>query len=102
MMKALSDTNKEFIMNKKVAVLMILILGLLIISGQALANETGQSYCYNELGVSISCPTQGEALFGQDANYDKADEGYLNNGDGTITDLDTGLMWQQTPSDKMT
>ena len=23
---------------------------------------------------------------------------YLNNGDGTITDLDTGLMWQQIPS----
>ena len=23
---------------------------------------------------------------------------YLNNGDGTITDLDTGLMWQQVPS----
>jgi len=89
-------------MNRKVTILVILILGLLIISGQALAKETGQSYCYDELGVSISCPAQGEALFGQDANYEKADEGYLNNGDGTVSDLNTGLMWQQTPGEKVT
>ena len=27
---------------------------------------------------------------------------YVDNGDGTVTDLNTGLMWQQDPGEKMT
>ncbi|MCP4375557.1 MAG: DUF1566 domain-containing protein, partial [bacterium] len=37
-----------------------------------------------------------------DAQYNGRQAAYQNNGDGTITDLNTGLMWQKTPGAKMT
>ncbi|MDC7124344.1 MAG: DUF1566 domain-containing protein [Spirochaetales bacterium] len=39
---------------------------------------------------------------GQDADYEDLTPTYKDNGDGTISDLNTGLMWQQDPGDKMT
>lgn len=39
---------------------------------------------------------------GQDADYAGAQIDYTDNGDGTVTDLNTGLMWQQGVDDKMT
>jgi hypothetical protein len=104
MMKILPKiiSSKEIGMNKKVALLAMLIMGLLIVTGQAFANDTTQLHCYDEAGLSIPCPAQGEALFGQDANYVKTGPTFQNNGDGTISDLATGLTWQQTPSAKIT
>ncbi|MBN1563797.1 MAG: DUF1566 domain-containing protein [Anaerolineae bacterium] len=64
--------------------------------------DTGQSYCYDEAGNSIPCPAPGEALFGQDANYASTTPAYRDNGDGTISDLNTGLMWTQAYFGKMT
>ena len=63
--------------------------------------DTSQSYCYSETGTSIPCPSPGEALFGQDANYVSTAPAYTDNGDGTITDLNTGLMWVKSPGGKM-
>lgn len=57
--------------------------------------DTGQDYCYGVNGGSIPCPAPGEAYFGQDANYRSTTPAYVDNGDGTITDLNTGLMWAQ-------
>ena len=37
----------------------------------------------------------GAAFAGQDAQYDGLQPNYQDNGDGTITDLNTGLMWMQ-------
>jgi hypothetical protein len=62
---------------------------------------TMQTYCYGDSG-SIPCPEEGEAFSGQDGNYSGLESAYLDNGDGTITDLNTGLMWQKDPGDKMT
>ena len=59
--------------------------------------DTGQTTCYNTNGNQISCPSSGNALYGQDANYTGLTPSYENNKDGTITDLNSGLMWQQTP-----
>ena len=59
--------------------------------------DSGQTSCYDSNGVQISCPTANNANFGQDANYQGETPAYQNNGDGTISDLVTGLMWQQTP-----
>jgi hypothetical protein len=58
--------------------------------------ETGQERCYNN-SVEISCPAPGDAFYGQDANYSGNTPSYADNGDGTITDNVTGLMWQKSP-----
>lgn len=63
--------------------------------------DTGQDDCYSDT-VSISCPTEGEVFYGQDAQYQGTQAQYVDNGDGTITDLNTGLMWQQDPGEKVT
>ncbi|QDU32007.1 hypothetical protein KS4_00350 [Poriferisphaera corsica] len=44
----------------------------------------------------ISIPSPNQPFFGQDANYTGLTPAYRNNKDGTITDLNTGLMWQQS------
>ena len=58
--------------------------------------DTGQSKCYDNI-KQISCPEPGEPFYGQDAQYDGLQMSYRDNGDGTVTDLNTGLMWQKTP-----
>lgn len=56
--------------------------------------DTDQSICYHTLDV-IASPSQGEPFYGQDAQYESIAPAYTNNGDGTVTDLASGLMWQQ-------
>jgi hypothetical protein len=64
--------------------------------------DTGQRACYGDHGET-SCPRSGEALFGQDAQHEGLQPAYRDNGDGTVTDLNTGLMWQQGfAEDKLT
>ena len=63
--------------------------------------DTGQDGCYDNSG-QITCPETGQPFVGQDAQYDGLQLSYADNGDGTITDLNTGLMWQQSPGDKAT
>ena len=59
--------------------------------------DTGQESCFSEQGQVISCSGTG-----QDASYEGNLPDYISNGDGTVTDNVTGLMWQQDPGDKMT
>jgi hypothetical protein len=63
--------------------------------------DTGQSNCYNT-GSAIACPQSGQSFYGQDAQYDGVQPSYMDNRDGTVTDLNTGLMWQKDPGDKVT
>jgi hypothetical protein len=63
--------------------------------------DTNQTFCYDD-SSSISCPNDGQAFFGQDAQYTGNTPRYQDNGDGTVSDLVTGLMWQQEPGEKMT
>ena len=58
--------------------------------------DTGQTAFYNN-SDEITQPAPGEAFYGQDAHYAGPQPSYQDNGDGTITDLVTGLMWQKTP-----
>ncbi len=62
--------------------------------------DTGQTLCYGN-AASIVAPASGEAFFGQDAQYTSNSPSYQDNNDGTVTDLVTGLMWQQDPGAKM-
>ena len=63
--------------------------------------DTGQIRCYNNR-TEIRYPKSNAAFFGQDAHYHGHQRAYRNNGDGTVTDLITGLMWQRDPGAKKT
>ncbi len=65
--------------------------------------DTGQDKCY-ENSSEIPFPQPGQPFYGQDAQYTGAQPSYKDNSDGTVTDLNTGLMWQKIPdlSDKKT
>lgn len=63
--------------------------------------DTGQQYCYNEFRA-IEHPEEGDRFFGQDGQYEIHPPNYRANGDGTVSDLVTGLMWTQDPGDKIT
>ncbi len=85
----------------------IAVIGILILVRQAVLSvpytivDTGQIRCYNNT-TEIEYPKSGRPFFGQDALYDGNQPAYENNGDGTITDLNTGLMWISNPLGKMT
>ena len=61
--------------------------------------DTGQDTCYDNSGL-IDCPAEGEAFYGQDAQFSGNMPSYTDNGDGTITDNVTGLVWTQDQSDQ--
>ena len=52
--------------------------------------DTGQTTCYDSSGNATSC-----AGTGQDGAYIINPMSYTDNGDGTVTDNVTGLMWQK-------
>ncbi|RJP66703.1 MAG: DUF1566 domain-containing protein [Ignavibacteriales bacterium] len=56
---------------------------------------TGQTNSYNNSGI-ISIPAEGQAFYGQNSNYPGNTPSYTDNGDGTITDNVTGLMWEKS------
>ena len=60
--------------------------------------DTGQDICADEEGEEIDCPAEGEDYYGQDAQFDSEKMSYSDNGDNTVTDNVTELMWQQEPS----
>jgi hypothetical protein len=59
---------------------------------------TGQTSSYDGDGKVVE-PAVGDAYYGQDALYASPDLSYTDNGDGTVTDNNTGLIWQIVPSD---
>lgn len=58
--------------------------------------DTGQKKFYDN-NSEINAPSSGEDYYGQDAQFNGNQPSYTDNGDGTITDNVTGLMWSQTP-----
>jgi len=56
---------------------------------------TNQSKAFNN-SSEITMPSSGDDFFGQNANYQGNTPEYVDNGDGTVTDMVSGLMWQQT------
>ncbi|MCP4631324.1 MAG: DUF1566 domain-containing protein [candidate division Zixibacteria bacterium] len=64
------------------------------ISGYPIVGSN-QTICYDNQS-EISAPVSGDAFYGQDAQYSRNEPQYKNNGDSTITDLVTGLMWAKS------
>jgi len=81
---------------------------LLLLSSFAFSSEsssykivdTGQKNYYNNNSYT-SKPKQNQDYFGQDSTYLGNQPNYTNNGNGTITDNVTGLVWQKKFSDKL-
>jgi hypothetical protein len=63
--------------------------------------DTAQIRCYDNR-TEIEYPARGNAFYGQDAQYRGNEPAYTDNGDGTITDKVTGLMWTKNPGGKKT
>ena len=61
--------------------------------------DTGQSTCYDNF-QEIPSPQPGQPFCGQDAQYRGHQPAYRDNGDGTVTDLNTGLMWVKARGSK--
>lgn len=59
--------------------------------------DTGQTICYDGVGAPINCPNASGTLTGQDAQHNGNAPSYTNNGNGTVSDNVTGLMWAQSP-----
>ncbi|MBN1546688.1 MAG: DUF1566 domain-containing protein [Syntrophaceae bacterium] len=64
--------------------------------------DTGQTKCYDNVQELAAPPETGKPFHGQDAQYEGNPPAYQNNGDGTVTDLNTGLMWQKQTASKVT
>ncbi len=62
--------------------------------------DTGVHQFYSNTAI-ISAPVEGAAFYGQDACYQGNETNYTDNGDGTITDNVTGLMWQKDMGDRI-
>ena len=56
--------------------------------------DTGQTTHFNDKGTARASSVASSHP-GQDADYDGNEPSYRDNGDSTITDLVTGLMWQK-------
>lgn len=62
---------------------------------------TGQTKCYDNRS-EIAPPKPGEPFYGQDAQHPGVAPQYRDNGNGTVTDLNTGLTWIKARGEKMT
>ncbi len=63
--------------------------------------DTDVSDFYDHEAI-ISAPQAGEAFYGQDAHYQGNQPAYTDNGNGTVSDNVTGLMWQKDMGVKRT
>ncbi len=58
--------------------------------------DTRQTKCYDTNGKEITCPAAGQPLYGQDAQYQGATPVYQDNGNQTVTDHNSGLIWMKS------
>lgn len=73
-------------------------------SGSTLAYavvDTGLTASYSDTGILDPAPAPGAAYFGQDGQVGGLPFAYKDNGDGTVSDLNTGLMWVQARGSKV-
>ena len=65
--------------------------------------DTGKFKCYDVVGNTIPCPSEGQPLYGQDGCYQGATPSYTDNGNETdepvVSDRNTGLMWMKNSAD---
>mmetsp|Transcript_28612 Transcript_28612/g.37483 ORF Transcript_28612/g.37483 Transcript_28612/m.37483 type:complete len:437 (+) Transcript_28612:193-1503(+) len=62
--------------------------------------DTDQQNSYDAC-CEITAPSEGASYYGQDSQYSGHNPCYEDNGDGTVTDIVTGLMWTQDPGSRV-
>ena len=62
---------------------------------------TGQTHCYDDRHQILQ-PKPGQPFYGQDAQHPEPLASYKDNGDGTVSDLNTGLIWEKARGQKVT
>src|ERR1041385_2746234 len=62
---------------------------------------TGQTQCYDNRN-EIAPPKPGHSFYGQDAQQLGTAPSYKDNGDGTVSDTNTGLTWVKARGQKLT
>ena len=62
--------------------------------------ETQVKSAYSDIAI-ISLPSLEDAYYGQDANYNGNQPSYTDNGDGTVSDNVTGLIWEKEMESKI-
>ncbi|WP_035075532.1 DUF1566 domain-containing protein [Maridesulfovibrio zosterae] len=75
-----------------ISMIMVMLTASFVWAGNYQIVDTGQKACFDNR-KQIKCPDKGDDYFGQDAQYQGNQPKYIDNGDGTITDKVTGLMW---------
>lgn len=108
-----SDNTMKFIsnyFNSGAILLLLLFLAGFVSCGQSEEEivivenysivETGQKKFYSDV-EEITKPGLEDRFYGQDATYSGIIPSYTNNGDGTITDNVSGLMWEKSMGDKL-
>jgi len=69
--------------------------------GPSALPDTGQTTCYSQSGDVVDCAS--DTCAGQDGRYAtgcSSDGRFIDNGDGTVTDNCTGLMWQKVTGNR--
>lgn len=83
----------------------VLLLGVVLLAAPVMVwaadweplPDTGQTKCYDTIGNEMTCPeAAGQYLYGQDAQYQGAPPVYQDNGNETVTDLKSGLIWMKS------
>jgi len=91
------SSNKSFTVNVIATICIVTMINIIGYS-QTITYPivgTNQSKFYND-SLEILAPASGQPFYGQDALYPGTIPSYTDNGNGTITDNVTGLMWQKT------
>lgn len=63
--------------------------------------DTGQARIFTDRAQLLRAPAASEAFYGQDGMYEGLAPAYKDNGDGAITDLNTGLTWVKARGTKV-
>ena len=96
---------------KRIVLIMLIAVATMLSGSNAIADQnpaltypivdTAVINHYDNNAV-IQAPGEGDVFYGQDAHYNGAEPSYADNGDATVTDQVTGLMWQQDMGEKLT
>lgn len=63
--------------------------------------DTGETDCYGTGSAVIPAPEPGQPFYGQDPQFSGLQPAYRDHGDGTVSDLNTGLMWVKARGARM-
>jgi hypothetical protein len=85
-------------MRTKIVFLLFFLSGIVFLANAQTYKivDTGQNSFYDST-IYVPNITSSDPFYGQDANYSGFQPSYTDNGDGTITDNVTGLMWTKSP-----